>query len=133
MELRLQEVLSEQGFISYAGKLNYNFKANISFRVHLDMTVYLHLPAANKWGLFPGVSAGWTVTKEQFMSEITNILSDFKIRGSYAKVGNVNIGRYPYLGLYGSAKYADYNGIAFSQIGNQELKWETSTKYDAGF
>ena len=30
-------------------------------------------------------------------------------------------------------KYADYNGIAFSQLGNDQLKWETSTKYDAGF
>ena len=67
------------------------------------------------------------------MSGITNIISDLKIRASYAKVGNVNIGNYPYFGLYGSAKYADYNGIAFSQAGNDQLKWETSTKYDAGF
>ena len=125
--------LSEQGFISYAGKLNYNFKGKYFLQASLRYDGISALPKANKWGLFPGVSAGWTVTKEEFMSGITNVISDFKIRGSYAKVGNVNIGRYPYLGLYGSAKYADYNGIAFSQIGNQELKWETSTKYDAGF
>jgi len=125
--------LSEQGFISYAGKLNYNFKGKYFLQASLRYDGISALPKANKWGLFPGVSAGWTITKEEFMSGITNVISDFKIRGSYAKVGNVNIGRYPYLGLYGSAKYADYNGIAFSQIGNQELKWETSTKYDAGF
>ena len=91
------------------------------------------LPEANKWGIFPGGSLGWTVTKEPFMSGITNILSDLKVRTSYAQVGNTSIGNYPYLGLYGSAKYADYNGIAFSQIGNDQLQWETSKKFDVGF
>jgi TonB-linked SusC/RagA family outer membrane protein len=124
--------LSEQGFISYAGRLNYNYKGKYFFQGSLRYDGISALPPANKWGLFPGASIGWTVTKESFMSGITDILSDLKIRASYAKVGNVNIGRYPYLGLYGSAKYADYNGIAFSQLGNDQLKWETSTKYDAG-
>jgi TonB-dependent starch-binding outer membrane protein SusC len=36
-----------------------------------------------------------------------------KSEASYAEVGNVSIGNYPYLGLYGAAKYADYNGIGF--------------------
>jgi TonB-linked SusC/RagA family outer membrane protein len=125
--------LSEQGFISYAGRLNYNYKGKYFIQGSLRYDGISALPSANKWGLFPGVSIGWTVTKESFMSGITNVLSDFKVRASYAKVGNVNIGRYPYLGLYSSAKYADYNGIAFSQLGNDQLKWETSTKYDAGF
>jgi len=125
--------MSEQGFISYAGRLNYNYKGKYFLQGSLRYDGISALPTANKWGLFPGVSVGWTITKESFMSGITNVLSDFKIRGSYAKVGNVNIGRYPYLGLYSSAKYADYNGIAYSQMGNDQLKWETSTKYDAGF
>lgn len=125
--------LSEQGFISYAGRLNYNFKGKYFLQGSLRYDGISALPKANKWGLFPGASIGWTITKEPFMSAITGIVSDLKFRASYAKVGNVNIGRYPYLGLYSSAKYADYNGIAFSQIGNDQLKWETSTKYDGGF
>lgn len=125
--------LSEQGFISYAGRLNYNFKGKYFIQGSLRYDGISALPAANKWGLFPGASIGWTISKESFMSGITNVLSDLKVRASYAKVGNVNIGRYPYLGLYGAAKYADYNGIAFSQLGNDQLKWETSTKYDVGF
>ena len=125
--------LSEQGFISYAGRLNYNYKGKYFIQGSLRYDGISALPSANKWGLFPGASIGWTVTKESFMSGITDILSDLKVRASYAKVGNVNIGRYPYLGLYGAAKYADYNGIAFSQLGNDQLKWETSTKYDVGF
>ncbi len=40
---------------------------------------------------------------------------------------------YPYLGLYGSAQYGDANGIAYAQFGNDNLRWETSIKYDFGF
>jgi TonB-linked SusC/RagA family outer membrane protein len=125
--------LAENGFTSYAGRLNYNFKGKYFVQGSLRYDGISSLPAANRYGLFPGVSVGWTVSKESFMAGINNVISDFKIRGSYAKVGNVDIGNYPYFGLYGSAKYSDYNGIGFSQAGNDQLKWEISTKYDAGF
>jgi len=124
--------LSENGFISYAGRLNYNFKGKYFLQGSLRYDGISSLPESTRWGMFPGASVGWTVSKEEFMSGITNIVSDLKIRASYAKVGNVSIGNYPYFGLYGSAKYADYNGIAFSQAGNDQLEWETSTKYDVG-
>jgi TonB-linked SusC/RagA family outer membrane protein len=124
--------LSENGFISYAGRLNYNYKGKYFLQGSLRYDGISSLPSENRYGMFPGASVGWTVSKEQFMSGITNVVSDLKVRASYARVGNVSIGNYPYFGLYGSAKYADYNGIAFSQAGNDQLKWETSTKYDAG-
>lgn len=125
--------LSENGFTSYAGRMNYNFKGKYFLQGSLRYDGISSLPSANRYGLFPGASIGWSVSKEEFMSSLDHVLSDFKVRASYAKVGNVDIGSYPYLGLYGSAKYSDYNGIAFSQAGNDQLKWETSTKYDAGF
>jgi TonB-dependent starch-binding outer membrane protein SusC len=125
--------LSESGFISYAGRINYNFREKYFIQGSLRYDGISSLPEINKWGLFPGGSLGWTITKEPFMSGTKKILSDLKLRVSYAQVGNVNIGDYPYLGLYGAAKYADSNGIAFSQIGNDQLQWETSKKFDAGF
>jgi TonB-linked SusC/RagA family outer membrane protein len=124
--------LSENGFISYAGRLNYNYKGKYFLQGSLRYDGISSLPTDTRYGLFPGASVGWTVSKEQFMSGITNVVSDLKVRASYAQVGNVSIGNYPYFGLYGAAKYADYNGIAFSQAGNDQLQWETSTKYDAG-
>lgn len=124
--------VQENGFISYAGRLNYNFKGKYFFQGSLRYDGISSLPLDNRYGLFPGASLGWTLTKEEFMSGVTDILSDLKIRASYAKVGNVNIGNYPYLYTYGPAKYADYNGIAFNQAGNENLEWETSTKYDVG-
>lgn len=124
--------LTENGFISYAGRLNYNFANRYYLQATLRRDGLSSLPEANRWGTFPGVSFGWTVSEEGFMSGATSV-NDFKIRGSYGKVGNVSIGNYPYLGLYGAAKYGDANGIGYAQFGNNNLRWETSTKYDVGF
>ena len=123
--------LTENGFISYAARLNYNYDGKYFFQASVRRDGISSLPTSNRYGLFPGVSVGWTVSKESFMS-IVPLITDLKVRASYAEVGNVDIGNYPYLGLYGAAKYADYNGVAYAQMGNDKLKWETSKKTDIG-
>jgi TonB-dependent starch-binding outer membrane protein SusC len=123
--------MSQNGFNSLAARVNYNFGQKYFLQASIRRDGISSLPTANRYGLFPGASIGWTISKESFMSGL-GWLSDLKVRASYAEVGNVNIGNYPYLGLYSNAKYADYNGIAFSQMGNDQLKWETSKKTDIG-
>ena len=124
--------ITENGIISYAGRLNYNYAGKYFLQGSIRKDGLSSLPTANKWGTFPGASVGWTVSKESFMSSLEDVVSDFKLRASYAEVGNTSIGNYPYLGLYNNAKYAEYNGIGYSQAGNDQLKWETSVKYDYG-
>jgi TonB-linked SusC/RagA family outer membrane protein len=125
--------LSENGFISYAGRVNYNFNEKYFIQASVRYDGISSLPDANKFGIFPGGSVGWNIARESFMDGIRDVVSDFKLRASYAEVGNVSIGNYPYAGLYGAAKYGDNNGIAFAQMGNDALKWETSKKLDVGF
>jgi len=122
---------TQNGFNSFAGRINYNYSQKYFFQASVRRDGISSLPKANRFGIFPGASVGWTISKESFMSDLS-FLSDLKLRASYAEVGNVDIGNYPYLGLYANAKYADYNGIGFSQIGNDQLKWETSKKTDIG-
>jgi len=123
--------MTQNGFNSLAARVNYNYAQKYFLQASVRRDGISSLPKDNRYGIFPGVSVGWTISKESFMSDL-NFLSDLKVRASYAEVGNVDIGNYPYLGLYSNAKYADYNGIAFSQIGNDQLKWETSKKTDIG-
>ena len=123
--------MSQNGFNSFAGRLNYNYGGKYFVQASVRRDGISSLPVANRYGIFPGASVGWTVSKESFMANVKAV-SDLKVRASYAEVGNVNIGNYPYLGLYGSYKYADNNGIAFAQIGNDQLKWERSKKTDIG-
>ncbi|MCS4301432.1 SusC/RagA family TonB-linked outer membrane protein [Chryseobacterium sp. BIGb0232] len=124
--------ITEQGILSYAARFNYNYAGKYFLQASVRRDGLSSLPSKNKWGNFPGVSAGWTVSKENFMQGVSDVISDLKLRASYAKVGNTDIGNYPYLGLFSNLKYANYNGLAYSQIGNDELRWETSKKIDYG-
>ncbi len=122
---------SENGIISYAAKFNYSFDSRYFIEASIRRDGLSALPTANKWGTFPGASIGWTVSNESFLKDNT-VISDLKLRASYGKVGNSDIGNYPYLGLYSNFKYGDTNGIGFGQAGNDQLQWETNVKYNYG-
>ena len=77
--------ISEQGFISYAGRLNYNFRGKYFLQGSLRYDGISALPKANKWGLFPGASVGWTITKEPFMSAVTGYCFRFEIQSFLCK------------------------------------------------
>lgn len=98
----------------------------------------------NRWGNFYAVSAGWRISQEAFLRDVTWI-SDLKIRGSYGIMGNQfnALGTNSYT-LYGSNKqttYYDINGtgntpvygMAQSQIGNPNAKWEQDGNTNIGF
>src|SRR5690606_27253492 len=70
---------------------------------------------------------------EAYWDGLRDVISDFRIRGSYAEAGNTNIGYYPALGSYGAGQYGSQNGIAYNNFGNDELKWESQKKLDFGF
>lgn len=122
------------GFDSYFGRVNYSYKGKYlaSFTIRNDGLS--SLPEANRRGTFPGGSLGWRLSEEGFYqsSGLSNVINDIKMRGSYAVVGNTNIGAFPYAGLFSSAQYATQGGIAFSNTGNPELRWEQSKKIDVG-
>jgi TonB-linked SusC/RagA family outer membrane protein len=98
----------------------------------------------NKYGTFPAVSAGWRISKEDFMNNI-NWLNDLKIRGSWGKAGNDAIPPGQQFGLirandaiFGGYDIAGTNisqilGAYASQIGNPDIKWETNITTNIGF
>jgi TonB-linked SusC/RagA family outer membrane protein len=121
------------GFQSYFARANYNFadKYYASFVIRSDASsVY---GADNQRGYFPSGSVGWRISQESFLKNVT-FLNDLKIRGSYGLVGNSNgLGSYAARTLIGGGRYTDLNGFSPTQVGNPELKWETSKKLDVGF
>lgn len=90
----------------------------------------------NRWGFFPGVSAGWNIMEEDFWknSKISSVISNLKPRVSYGINGNVNgIGNFDIYGLY--KKYDNYGGQTGyynSTLTNTALKWEQSKSFEAG-
>jgi TonB-linked SusC/RagA family outer membrane protein len=118
------------GFSSLFGRVNYDYagKYLVGFSVRKD--AISSIPLDNRNGTFLGGSAGWIISKEGFFSVPS--VSMLKIRGSYAEVGNTSIGNFTYVGSYSAALYGSQSGIAFSQVGNNSLGWETSKKLDIG-
>lgn len=87
--------------------------------------------SSNRYGTFPAVSVGWLATDESFMSGLARYAS-VKLRGSFGMTGNQGIGDYASLNLATGAPYAGAPGVAASQLGNSNLKWEQTKEFDFG-
>ncbi|MFD2569512.1 SusC/RagA family TonB-linked outer membrane protein [Spirosoma soli] len=98
----------------------------------------------NKYGVFPSVSAAWRLKDEPFMASV-NAISDLKLRGSWGKAGNQNIGLFQYQGTYGSGPSridnrgyvfgqtkTYYDGLVLNGLPNPNLTWENQTQTDIG-
>lgn len=123
-------------FLSYFGRVNYDYKGKYFLQASFRRDGLSRFAPDKRWGNFPGISLGYRISQEDFFqgSGIKNVLNDVKLRASYAKVGNQNIagGNFAFLNLYGLAPYGSLSGIAASQVGNNNLTWETSNKLDVG-
>lgn len=122
------------GFHSLFGRLNYDFQGKYFVQGSVRRDGQSSLAADNRFGIFPGASAGWRISDEGFWKNnefLRNTFSDVKLKGSYAIVGN-QLGGFPYLSTFGTAPYGNIPGLAPSAIGNASLQWERSKKFDVG-
>jgi len=93
-----------------------------------------------RFGFFPAFSAGWVVSKEKFMQDVS-FINNLKIRGSYGTLGNDQIDAYQYLTFYSFGPGASIglppssfqNNIYLSRMANKDVTWEKSQKTDIGF
>jgi len=122
------------GMASYMFRANYNYASKYYIGASIRTDGLSKLPEANRWGTFYGVSAAWRLSNESFWGELRETINDFRLRGSYATVGNSGIaGYYPYMGVYFPQKYGNQSGIYYYNVGNENLKWETQKTLDLGF
>ena len=125
--------LEENGLASYLGRFNYNYKGKYYLSGSIRRDELSALAPDNRVGYFPGGSFAYRISEEPFWDGLRSVVSDLRLRGSAAQTGNTNIGNYPYVGSFGSAPYGAQGGIAYSNFGNDNLKWESQTKLDFGF
>jgi TonB-linked SusC/RagA family outer membrane protein len=126
--------LSNNRLQSVFGRINYAFEDKYLVSASLRNDKLSALPWSSQGSTMPGASVGWRVSKEEFWQKgkINNIINDLKIRASWATVGNTNIGDFPYAGLFSPVYYGTWNGAFYSNMGNTNLKFETSKKMDIG-
>jgi TonB-linked SusC/RagA family outer membrane protein len=115
---------------SYFTNLNYNYGG----KYYLTATFRADGSSRfinNKFGYFPGVSAGWNISEESFLAGGPFDL--LKLRVGWGQTGNNTFGNFLARALYGGGRnYRDAPGIAPSQIGNADLRWETTTQTNIG-
>lgn len=124
-----------QRIMSFFGRVNYDYQSKYLLSLVMRKDGYSKLAKENRWGIFPGMSAGWVFTKEAFAEKFMNILSFGKLRGSFGLNGNVNkdfVGNYTVQGSYPSYKYNGNTGFLLGNIPNPYLMWEKSRTFEVG-
>jgi len=121
---------------SFFGRVNYDFKNKYYLSGTLRQDGSSRFTGDNKWGTFYSLSAGWVISRENFLMDIT-WLEILKLRAGYGAIGNQEIGLYAYSDQI--TPYFNYpfgntsnSGYAQTSLGNEDLKWETSYQYNAG-
>lgn len=130
---------------SLAGRATYGYQSRYFVEFNFGYTGSENFANGHQFGFFPAVSGAWNIAEERFIKEkYGNWLSMLKIRGSWGKVGNDNLGdsnRFPYLASISSGSgynYGDplssnsYSGLYYSQVASPYVTWEKATKEDIG-
>jgi len=135
---------SEWSLISQMGRLNYSFDSKYYFTFTVRRDGYSGFGNDNKWGVFPSMALGWTISDEGFMEgmEWVNFL---KLRSSYAESGNQAIQPYGTLtqiqsgnpnadggGLFAYYLDGSVNGFGPTVLGNPDLSWEATKTLNFG-
>lgn len=128
---------NEWALQSFFGRLNYSILDRYLFEANLRYDGSSRFAEGHKWGAFPSFSTGWRISEEPFFTSIKNIINNLKVRASWGKLGNQNIGYYPfasyiYLGLPYSFNNQATDGAALTTLANSEISWETTTATDLG-
>jgi len=118
-------------FLSYFARANAKFNNRYLLGASFRVDGSSRFGRDNRYGAFPSVSAGWILSEENFLKG-SNILSFLKLRGSYGRTGNAEIGNFSSLTLYSASAYADVAGLIASQIGTSDLSWERTDQLDIG-
>lgn len=124
---------------SFFGRLNYSFDDRYLLQANLRVDGSSRFGDGNRYGFFPSVSAGWILTNESFMENLSDgaVLSNLKLRGSWGQLGNQNIGLNKFRSTYNLNQNYQFggnpvSGSAITQAGNPGITWETATITNIG-
>ena len=128
---------------SYFGRLGYDFLGRYMLNASLraDAADLSKLSPKKRWGYFPAVSVGWTISEEKFFQPLRKAFDSLKFRASWGQNGSLSaLSGYSYStdialgGLYAFTPGIQYTQAAApSTMGNEDLKWETSEQLNFGF
>lgn len=124
---------SQYRILSYFGRANYDYMGKYLLSGVFRYDGYSSLLGDNRWGFFPGLSAGWIFGYEDFVKENFPTLSFGKLRTSYGINGNASgIGAYTLQGSYNPQTYNGRTGFLIGTLPNPGLRWEKTRTFEVG-
>lgn len=130
---------NDNKLIGFFGRVSYGYANRYNILASVRREGSSRFGANNKWGLFPSVSAGWTISNEEFMKPFESIISNLKLRVGYGVTGQITGSNYASLTTYtyseGNYLGASGNwvrGLTVAQNPNPDLKWETTKEINVG-
>ena len=127
--------VTKEKLASFLGRFNYGYDKRFNLTASLRADGSSKFGKDNKWGYFPSLALGWTLSEVSFIKN-TNIFDNFKLRASYGVTGNNQIPAYTALGLLEPGNYVFndtfYSGKVPSSVANPDLKWETTAQFNYG-
>lgn len=125
---------------SVFGRIKYNFDERYLLESTLRYDGSSRFPKDQKYGFFPSIAGGWRVSEENFIKENESLdwMSNLKLKVSWGRLGNQNIGNYPYQSVYELGKNYPFGenfnqGAAISTATDPTIKWEETETIDGGF
>ena len=122
--------------MSYLARLNYSFDDRYTVTGTFRTDGSSRFGVNNRWGYFPSVSAGWTISNEPFLKDALENIATVRIRASWGKSGNNDIGNYSSIAGISTGSYAfGTTAVSTSRLGgfaDSELGWETTTQTNIG-
>ena len=126
---------------SFFGRIGYDYKSKYLFQALVRFDGSENFPEGKRWGIFPGVSAGWRISEESFVKDNWPWLTNLKIRASYGEQGNDQIDPFQYMTTYGYTSAYSYktlfdgkevNFIIPGTIPNPNVTWEVARTWNLG-
>ena len=121
------------------GRLRYNFNERYLFESTVRYDGSSRFPQSKKFGFFPSVAAGWRLSEENFFKENESLgfISNLKLKVSWGRLGNHNIGNYPYQSVYELGQNYPFGdtytqGAAVTTAVDPTIKWEETETIDGG-
>lgn len=125
----------EWSILSQLARVNYNYDGRYFLTASIRRDGSSRFGANNKYGVFPSAAFAWRVSDEKFFRGI-DFINSLKLRASYGKTGNNNIGNYASVSTVNYVKYANggvaIGGFAPNAIPNPDLTWETQQQFNVG-
>lgn len=128
--MSLTSSLSQRAMESYFSRLSYDFSNKYFVSASLRSDGDSRMPPANRWSTFWSVGVAWRIDRENWFG--TDLFDMLKLRASYGRLGNSNVGTYPYQPGYGILNNAAAPGVVLSSLGSPDLKWEGQNPLDIG-